>query len=151
MLRRPGHLFAALRFLRLAIPLRRSRGSFPCRPAASPTCSQDCFYPGSPIRSPVEMEWPGPPRFLGNPFVHVPRSVTPVRSRRQVDTATGCCLPSLRICRPSRSNNIGVQWRGPRTRCLHFTCRGCPDRRKTRYQPMTNLSWAGLEPAGFQY
>ena len=60
-------------------------------------------------------ETTGPPRFLEDPTVNVPRSSTPAESLRSATTARRCCLPPLQRRRPPQS----VQFRGSITRPAH--------------------------------
>jgi hypothetical protein len=41
----------------------------------------------------LSVEKMGPPKFLGNPHTHMPRSPTPVEPSSQALAALGCCLP----------------------------------------------------------
>jgi hypothetical protein len=100
-LRFPAARSAALRCLRLAVPLLTLVTSLPStaerhrrRPGVS--------LPGDPsFRSSAEAA--GPPRFLGNPTVCMPCSLTPVGPPRQAISALRCCLPLFSPRRLPRS------------------------------------------------
>jgi hypothetical protein len=87
----------------------------------------------------------GPPRFLGDPEVDVPRSQTPAGSRtpghlRRRDAAF---RPEHDV--GSRECvDFGVQSRGPSTGCLRFAGRVAPAPRKTRFRPLAELCRAGV-------
>jgi hypothetical protein len=95
-----------------------------------------------------DVESSGPPRFLGDPLVHVPRSSTPARPRSQAFAAPRCCLPLVQRRRLSRRSNF----RGSITRPAHWlsTLRssGCPDTTQDSLPAGGLLCRAGFEPAG---
>ena len=62
----------------------------------------------------------GPPRFLGNPCVNMPCSLTPVAPRRQAFQAGRYCLPQQVKCRQPQFNNFDAPSHGLFTRGLRF-------------------------------
>ena len=91
------------------------------------------------------------PKFLGThhcPFAHVP-----IRRRQDcVHQAVavqqrGPCTPEYR---GSHERSFDAQQHGFRTRCLRFAVRITPTPRKTRFQLLVRLYWAGFPPAWFR-
>lgn len=107
------------------------------------------FVAGSPFRL-LRVETTGPPRFLGNPGVSMPRSSTPVgpadpADQRYADAA-------FRVNDIVGSHNykpFGALSRGLPTRCLRFAARVTPQPRKTRFRRSANLAGQDWLPAGF--
>ncbi len=139
-LRLPAAHPAALRCLRLAVSRVHPRFA----PVAA-GCAGDGPGVGHPVLPPGFAEKAeGPPRFLGDPCVSVPRSPTPAGPR-----APGRCgaaaRPSVNLTTsaPAR-NHFGAQSRGPLTRCLRFAARVTPAPRKTRFRLPARLCRAGL-------
>ena len=93
----------------------------------------------------------GPPRFLGNPCVSMPCSLTPVAPFRQAISAGRCCLPRRAECRQPRFQHFGALSHGLLTHCLRFTApvARCCARLATGWR----LPLAGwdLHPLGFNW
>ena len=85
---------AALRCLRLAVPLLCARLSLPSPAERSRRRPGALNLPAAP-RAGHRAETAGPPRFLENPSVLMPCSSTPVGPPRQAISALRCCLPWL--------------------------------------------------------
>jgi len=83
------------RFVAFAWRYRSLRSRFaPVGGRAQPPQARGFFYPAVP-RAGHRAETAGPPRFLGNPTVHMPCSSTPVGPPRQAFSTLRCCLPPL--------------------------------------------------------
>jgi hypothetical protein len=98
----------------------------------------------------LRAEAAGPPRFLGNPIVHMPRSLTPVGLSRQAISALPFCLPSFLQRRLPRREPFGAESHGLHTRCLRFAAR--VTRSDTRLASGCWPGFAGRDwlPAGSQ-
>ena len=86
-----------------------------------------------------------PPRFLGNPSVHMPCSSTPVGPSRQAISALRCCLPPLLRRQLPRQTPCGAQSHGLHTRCLRFVTRVTPGHAR-----LASGCWPAL-PGGVDY
>ena len=117
--------------------LRSGPRCAPRRPGELPSASPTWPLPST--------ETTGPPRFLGNPFVHVPRSSTPVGRERSTDYRVPDA--AFRITKgvgPTTRYAFGALSRSPRTRCLRFARRVTPDGHKTRFRLPSRLGRTGL-------
>ena len=92
-------------------------GSLPWRPSAA-AAGLELGHPVTPPGSRAETA--GPPRFLGNPAVHMPCSSTPAGPPRQAIAAPRCCLPLLNNVGSHDTLAFGAQSHGLFTRCLRF-------------------------------
>ena len=145
-LRLPAARFAALRFLRLAIP--------PVRPVCSQRPGRTTVGSGElvfrvPSRK-LSVETAGSLRFPSHPRVPTPCSQTPVgpmhaRPLRRL----GAAPASMHNGGSRNKDGFGAQSHGIRTRCLRFAGRVAPPPRKTRFRLLAKLCRAGfVHPQG---
>ena len=132
------------RFVAFAWRYRSLRSCFaPVGGRAQPPQARGFFYPAVP-RAGHRAETAGPPRFLGNPTVHMPCSSTPVGPPRQAFSALRCCLPPLLRRRLPRQTPFGAPSHGLRTRCLRFASSGYPAAAQDSLPAAGQLCRAGL-------
>ena len=90
------------------------------------------------------MEAEGPPRFLGNPDVLMPCSLTPAGSTPQAPYKELTRPPLIARRGLPRCGNFGAPSHGLGTGCLRFAGWVTPIPRKTRFWVLAKLSQAGL-------
>ncbi len=146
------------------IPVRPTRRpSFPSRdgdhplrlcsslhPSPAPTWGQGFSGLATP-RQPVleEMATYGRPKFLGNPCVPMPCSLTPAGPQQQAVTLLRHGPRSQHDEGYPRCGNFGAQWHGLGTCCLRFARWIARRGRKTRCWLLARLYQTGFAPAGF--
>ena len=110
-------------------------------------------WPAPPLWLLESTETTGPPRFLRNPCVCVPRSSTPVgQARSTACYAPGVAFRNSEFVDPTTTTSFEAQSRSPHTRCLRFAPRVATTGRKTRYRlPQPGLAGRDWVPAGFQH
>jgi hypothetical protein len=106
-------------FLRMTVTIP-SRLSSSLPPSPTPTCGPEVLYWHFPKPDVKEMETAGRPKFLGNPLVLAPCSLTPARPTCQAFTA-GRHGPTYQERRGlSTKSNFGAPSHGIGTHCLRF-------------------------------
>jgi len=110
-----------------------------CQPSPTPTWGRGVWVWHLPTRPVLkEMETPGRPKFLGNPFVPAPCSWTPARPTYQALTVVRHGPTHIQPRGLSTRGNFGARSHGIGTGCLRFAVRltppharlasGCPAR-----------------------
>jgi hypothetical protein len=121
------------------------------RPSPTPACGQGCSGQATPLRPVViEAETVGRPKFLGNPPVPMPCSLTPAGADAAGRYTAPPWPPHAARRRLATRGNFGAQSHGLGTRCLRFARRIARGGRKTRFWLLTKLYQAGFGPAGFR-
>ena len=143
--------FPSLRFPSLRIPSGDCSFRFMALPISvrlqSSRTARTHLYPASkPFAAPSQWELVSSPRFLGNPFVHLPCSSTPPEPPLR-PSKVWCC--SRYHYDESFRNYLTfeAQLHGFCTRCLRFALRS-PYMRKTRFRSAANRFRPGLSPVG---
>ena len=142
-LRLPAILPAALRFLRLAVPSRAPVFVPPAGSDADPG-AWGFLETGNPGPLLDDTETTGPPRFLENPHVHMPCSLTPVGLTHLAHDDASARPPYHHTTRAPDEWAFGAQSHGLCTRCLRFAGRITPPPRKTRFRLLATLYRTGL-------
>ena len=150
-LRLPAARPAALRFLRLAVPLTDA-----CSFAATGGKRQTPVARGTlvtrfaPISRGFVRKRQGLPRSWGTPIVPMPCSATPAGPITPGHSRCVGTAPVQTTTKAPAGMSLEAQSHGLGTRCLRFAGGITPPPRKTRFRLPARLYRTGLIPAGFQ-
>jgi hypothetical protein len=97
----------------------------PSQGGRAPILHRPGLLTGFPHRT-FDVESSGPPRFLGDPSVHVPRSSTPAKPGNQALAAPRCCLPLFRWRRLSRHCSLSGLNHAARALAVYASRPGSP-------------------------
>jgi hypothetical protein len=146
-LRLPAVHPAAFRFLHLAVP--RDHASFAPAIAACGGDGPGVVHSVSPSGT-SSVETTGSPKFLGNPNSRLHMFLDPGRPVHPRPLAGCLCVwPPLRERRRRRQQGIfrgSIAWLSGSPPTYHDV--GYPPPRKTSFQALVRLSWAGFHPQG---